>query len=860
MPITVVCNGCGKSYRLADQAAGKKVRCRACGQDMLVPGPGAEPMPTRKGDEEDPFEALVAMERNASPAGRGASPNRRLQAIAPAEPVDVEDEPSRPKEKRPRPPGRFGRRSSGAIGTDNITPWLVIAFIAAQLAAAIIQTVHASHAPAQVHSKVVGLAWATGILNIVILFALLGPAIFLGAFVSSKILNYRMVDLGYLRGCAIAALPGLLLFLVALLPPSVVPQGMRDTIDFVVLVLLIPITFLTLRFVFDLDWVGAAVAYVLAAPLWFAASALAAAVVTAAVLTQFFGNNATAQAGHFYSFYNTDQFAGIQQAPPEKGNPKKEAVPANAEAELAAKKTQTEDNLRQIGQAAQRFAQAGDGKQFPPTLEAMVTAGDLPADRVNSPFQSSKIGGYTYLSGRASGVPSNVVLAYDEAERASQGGTHVLFANGNVEWCDATRFATAVAQSDQALSDWQTQQREVERKRQEEMIAKQSAPRAPANADQPAAPPAAPKPQDFVGRFTADKSPLVASVTAAPIAGDVYAIIESATTSPFVMVIRGGPAGTQDAVEVWDLVAGQKKGEATFAHEAGFQTAYAMNPAGTLLARTVNFPKLQVRVWSVKEEKETRTIALNERLGTPSLAGFLDAERLAVRWTQRGLEGLEVWNVASGRVLRQVPLQPYERSATNGVFSPDGRTYGFTTAKIPPRPPRVGKIASLEFYDMVSSVTARRSHEITEVAAEDVDTPAGTAFSPDGKRFAALFVKQGLGVIVIWRVSDGKSIGSYEVAVAPDAVPAGRNAAGPGLAWVHNGAALLVEGNTLVDASSGKTLGVLNAPPSTGQRALANDVLAFTYQEDGNSRVAVVTLAGAKPAVTTTAPADGMKH
>jgi hypothetical protein len=798
------------------------------------------------------------MERNASPAGRGASPNRRLQAIAPAEPIDVDDEPSRPKEKRRRPPGRFGRRSSGGIGTDNITPWLVIAFIVAQLAAAIIQTVHASHAPAQVHGKVVGLAWATGILNIVILFALLGPAIFLGAFVSSKILNYRMVDLGYLRGCAIAALPGLLYFLAALLPPSVVPQGMRETIDFIVLVLLIPITFLTLRFVFDLDWVGAAVAYLLSAPLWAGASALAATVVTAALLTQLFGN-ASAQASHFYSFYNNDPFAGVPQGAPENGNPKKEAAPANPEAELAAKKAQTEDNLRQIGQAALRFAQAGDGKQFPPTLDALVTAGNLPADRVNSPFQSSKLGGYTYLSGRASGVPGNVVLAYDEAERASQGGTHVLFANGNVEWCDAGRFATTVAQSDQALSDWQTQQREAERKRQEEMVAKQSAPPAPANVEKPAAPPPAPKPQDFVGRFAADKSPLVASVAAAPIEGDVYAIVETATTSSFVMVVRGGPSGTQDTVEVWDLVAGQKKGEATFAHEAGFQTAYAINPAGTLLARTVNFPKLEVRVWSVKEEKDTRTIALNERLGTPSLAGFLDAERLAVRWTQRGLEGLEIWNVASGRMLRQIPLQPYERSANNGVFSADGRSYAFTTAKIPPRPPRF-KGASLEFYDTVSSVNWRRPHEITEVAAEDVDAPSGMAFSPDGKRFAALYVKQGLGVIVIWRVSDGRSLGSYEVGVAPDAAPAGRAAAGPGLAWVHNGAALLVEGNTLVDAGSGKTLGLLNAPPSTGQRALANDVLAYTYQQDGNARVAVVTLAGAKAGATATAPAEGVKH
>src|SRR5690348_7800705 len=110
MPITVVCNGCGKQYRVAEQAAGKKLRCRACGQDMLVPRAGgaaasqAAPLASAPGGEEDPFEALVAMEQKAAPAARPGSPMRRPPAMAPADPIDVEDESSRPKEKRRRPP------------------------------------------------------------------------------------------------------------------------------------------------------------------------------------------------------------------------------------------------------------------------------------------------------------------------------------------------------------------------------------------------------------------------------------------------------------------------------------------------------------------------------------------------------------------------------------------------------------------------------------------------------------------------------------------------------------------------------------------------------------------------------------
>jgi hypothetical protein len=687
---------------------------------MLVPRVGAAasgpvpPASAPRGGEEDPFEALVAMEQQAAPMARTGGAMRRPPVMAPAEPIDVQDEPSGPKEKRHRPPGRFGRRSSGGIGTDSVTPWLVIAFLVAQLAAAILQTVQASHVAAQVHGKVVGVVWTASILHIVLLFALLGPAVLLGVFISSKVLNYRMVDLGYLRGCAIGALPGLLLLALALIPNGVIPQSILETALTIGLVLLIPITFLTLRFVFDLDWVGAAVAYLFAAPLYCAAAILSTGVVTAAVLTQLFGS-ASAPPTHFY---DRDEFARVTPgmiSASSTDEQKKPATPASTESDIAAKKNQTEQNLHEIGQALQRFASGGASNPFPPTLDALVTAGDLPAERVNSPFEPSKRGGYSYVPGRTAAMPGNVVIAYDEAEKASQqGGTHVLFVNGNVEWRDAARFNTTIAQSDQAFSDWQTAQREAERKRQEEMMAKQAPSLAtPATPEKAVEAPAVPKPQGFVAKFEAAKSQMVASVAAVPVEADVHAIVETATSSPWALVVRT-TGGTQDQVEVWDLIEGQKKADASFAHEAGFQGSYAINPAGTLLARTVNFPKLEVRIWSVKEEKETRAVPLDEKLGAATLAGFLDGERLVVRWVgQRELEGLEIWNAVSGRIVRRVPLQPYVRSVSNGVFSPDGRTFAFTTSKIPPRDPRLGKVASAEFYDLNSMTNGRRPRQIT---------------------------------------------------------------------------------------------------------------------------------------------------
>ena len=42
MPITLVCTGCGKSYQLKDELAGRKVRCPGCQSVQVVPADSLE--------------------------------------------------------------------------------------------------------------------------------------------------------------------------------------------------------------------------------------------------------------------------------------------------------------------------------------------------------------------------------------------------------------------------------------------------------------------------------------------------------------------------------------------------------------------------------------------------------------------------------------------------------------------------------------------------------------------------------------------------------------------------------------------------------------------------------------------------
>jgi hypothetical protein len=58
MSIEVKCPGCAKRYAVADQFAGKKAKCKACGATMLVPQLPPPPPPEQEMD----FDALAAME------------------------------------------------------------------------------------------------------------------------------------------------------------------------------------------------------------------------------------------------------------------------------------------------------------------------------------------------------------------------------------------------------------------------------------------------------------------------------------------------------------------------------------------------------------------------------------------------------------------------------------------------------------------------------------------------------------------------------------------------------------------------------------------------------------------------------
>ena len=239
----------------------------------------------------------------------------------------------------------------------------------------------------------------------------------------------------------------------------------------------------------------------------------------------------------------------------------------------------------------------------------------------------------------------------------------------------------------------------------------------------------------------------------------VRAIVSPIIPSAWAAVVRDdGP--TQDAVELWDLNAGKSKASASFPHEVGAAPVYAVAPMAQCSRESFSSRSSASESGQPRKTARRERIVLNDALGTPTLLGFLNPEKVAVIWHKGEDEGMQIFDSVSGQVARQVPFQRFTRSANNGVVNPDGREFAYTSAQIPRGSPQVA------LFNLYAPPSAKwRWHEILDVDTADVNAPAGLAYSQDGKKLAALFAKQGAGFIICWRIADVKPLGEYEVAV-----------------------------------------------------------------------------------------------
>ncbi len=296
MPIEITCGDCGKRYRVEDRLIGKKVKCRACGNVMTVPQE-AEP----RDEVEDSLAALEALARSgmamdaaveppawtppAAPkqAKRGAPPLPPALTPAPALAYAAPALPAAAGYGATRQLGRS--KKSAALGVDSATPMLIFFYLASCVLQLIMSLVHMSEIPADRRPpNLSGMIWTVVIANVVLFFAIVAPLTMLGVYITRKIFNFELVDSAYLRACGVAAVPGVILSLIAVLPANF-------ALDVALLVAILPVTFYVLKFAFDLDMAGAVVAFLFSGIFYAGAQVVAKMMLGALLLGAMFGGS-----------------------------------------------------------------------------------------------------------------------------------------------------------------------------------------------------------------------------------------------------------------------------------------------------------------------------------------------------------------------------------------------------------------------------------------------------------------------------------------------------------------------------------------------------------------------------------------
>ncbi len=154
------------------------------------------------------------------------------------------------------PQPRRRKRDRGDVGLDNATPWLLILYLGLQVYKLIQWLIANSDSKQPVGVLLTGL-----ITDTVLFFMLVATAVWLAAFLASKVMKFGLVEAAYLKAAGVAAVPSVAVGLMLILP--------RNPLVIVLLLLaIIPVAFYVFKFAFALEWNEALIGFLFAGPLY----------------------------------------------------------------------------------------------------------------------------------------------------------------------------------------------------------------------------------------------------------------------------------------------------------------------------------------------------------------------------------------------------------------------------------------------------------------------------------------------------------------------------------------------------------------------------------------------------------------
>jgi hypothetical protein len=387
MSLKMQCTDCQKSYKVDDTWAGKRVKCKACGNIMVVPTPVSAIEPP-------PFDSLAALQTAApavAPPPYLAPPPAYQEVTAPDTPyITIPNEDL----------------------IDQWVPWAGVGLFAISLlisAGVAVSVINSRASSGKMPSG--GAAIATVIATAFILVggaiaaSASGALMLLGVWVGSQIMKFPNHRLLYWRCIAAAAAT---LGINSLLTKA----GLEIT---------------AIRWIFAIAGGTGALWLLLRlrGPQFALAGGLAMGLGFLIPALMLVGLQ-SALKSILPSTKTTSAFA----APPPitRGSRFSSSMPPlNTDPRIGLRETSAA-HLKQINQALRMYAQDHQNAG-PVSLDNLVSEESLPADQLIAP------NGLTYrFVGYAPQAPSNAVVAYEQGDRSLLGGVNILFKDGSIQF------------------------------------------------------------------------------------------------------------------------------------------------------------------------------------------------------------------------------------------------------------------------------------------------------------------------------------------------------------------------------------------------------------------------------------------
>ncbi len=198
----------------------------------------------------------------------------------------------------------------------------------------------------------------------------------------------------------------------------------------------------------------------------------------------------------------------------------------------------------------------------------------------------------------------------------------------------------------------------------------------------------------------------------------------------------------------------------------------------------MHFPKDALHLASF-DNKTVRDIPLDVPGATGRLVGFIDGNRFAIRWEMGGVVKVQIWNTFNATATKTITPERPDNNACI-VFSPNGR-YMATTGR--------GTNGEQEvlIYNVETGMLFKRITPTTSAFQLN-----GLAFSPDSMQIGMCATISSVQTLFSFKVATGAPEYSGMLPNKGTEMPSGANGGVPGLLWLQNGLAWLVDGNGFV--------------------------------------------------------------